>query len=132
VEQQEDKRLTFDDYAGLSARQPALAALMSIFMFSLAGIPPFAGFFGKYYVFLAAVKADLTWLAIVGVLTSLVSVYYYLRLVVVMYFREGEADVDKKVPIPAVLAVSLAAALVIVLGIYPSLILDLTRTFFKV
>lgn len=132
VEQQEDKRLTFDDYAGLSARQPALAALMSIFMFSLAGIPPFAGFFGKYYVFLAAVKADLTWLAIVGVLTSLVSVYYYLRLVVVMYFREGEADVDKKVPIPAVLAVSLAAALVIVLGIYPSLILDLTKTFFKV
>jgi NADH-quinone oxidoreductase subunit N len=132
VEQQEDKGLTFDDYAGLSARQPALAALMSIFMFSLAGIPPFAGFFGKYYVFLAAVKADLTWLAIVGVLTSLVSVYYYLRLVVVMYFREGEADVDKKVPIPAVLAVSLAAALVIVLGIYPSLILDLTKSFFKV
>ncbi len=132
VEQQEDKRLTFDDYAGLSARQPAIAALMSIFMFSLAGIPPFAGFFGKYYVFLAAVRADMTWLAIIGVLTSLISVYYYLRLVVLMYFREGEADVDGKVPVPAVLAVSLAAVLVIALGIYPSLILELTKGFFKV
>ncbi|MEK6755088.1 MAG: NADH-quinone oxidoreductase subunit N [Bacteroidota bacterium] len=132
VEQQEDKGLTFDDYAGLSARQPALAALMSIFMFSLAGIPPFAGFFGKYYVFLAAVRADMTWLAIIGVLTSLISVYYYLRLVVLMYFREGEADVDGKVPVPAVLAVSLAAVLVIALGIYPSLILELTKGFFKV
>lgn len=132
VEQQDDKRLTFDDYAGLSARRPALAALMSIFMFSLAGIPPFAGFFGKYYVFLAAVKANMTWLAIVGVMMSLVSVYYYLRLVVLMYFREGEADIDQPVPAASMLAVVVAAVLVVVLGIYPSIIVDLTKGFFKI
>lgn len=132
VEQQEDKKLTFDDYAGFSARQPAAAVLMSVFMFSLAGIPPFAGFFGKYYVFLAAVKADMTWLAIIGVMTSLLSVYYYLRLVVLMYFREGESDVAAKVPIAAISAVTLAAVLVILLGIYPSLVVDLTKGFFKI
>jgi NADH-quinone oxidoreductase subunit N len=132
MEQKDDKKLTFDDYAGLSAKRPAVAALMSVFMFSLAGIPPFAGFFGKYYVFLAAVKADMTWLAIVGVLTSLVSVYYYLRLVVLMYFREGDADLDAPVPVSGMLAVCLAALLVLVFGLFPSLILDLSRGFFKI
>ena len=132
MERQDDKHLSFDDYAGLSARRPMLALLMSIFMFSLAGIPPFAGFFGKYYVFLAAVKANMTWLAILGVLTSLVSVYYYLRLVVLMYFREGEADLEKPAPLESVIALIVAAAFIVVLGLYPSLIVDLTRSFFKI
>jgi NADH-quinone oxidoreductase subunit N len=132
IEQQDDKKLTLDDYAGLASRRPLIAALMSIFMFSLAGIPPFAGFFGKYYVFLAAVKANMTWLAIIGVLTSLISAYYYLRLVVMMYFREGDADVEKAVPVTALVAVAAAALLVIVLGIFPSLVVDLTRGFFKI
>ena len=80
LERQEEKNLTFDDYAGLGARHPLIAALMSVFMFSLAGIPPFAGFFGKYYVFLAAVQSNLTWLAILGVLMSVVSLYYYMAV----------------------------------------------------
>ncbi|MCI0706337.1 MAG: NADH-quinone oxidoreductase subunit N, partial [Ignavibacteriae bacterium] len=129
MEKEEDKGLTFDDYAGLSSKRPALAALMSLFMFSLAGIPPFAGFFGKYYVFLSAVKADMTWLAVVGVLTSIISVYYYLRLVVVMYFREGEADVLVKPTRHAMLAIVIAALLVIQLGIYPSFIVELAQQF---
>ena len=62
-------------------------------MFSLAGIPPFAGFFGKYYVFIAAVKAHLTWLAIIGVIASVISVYFYLRIVVIMYFKSPETEV---------------------------------------
>ncbi|MCX6133638.1 MAG: NADH-quinone oxidoreductase subunit N [Ignavibacteriales bacterium] len=132
VEQKDDKRLTFDDYAGLSARRPGVAALMAVFMFSLAGIPPFAGFFGKYYVFLAAVRADLTWLAIVGVMTSLISVYYYLRLVVVMYFREGDADTDDQIPLVAFIAVAFAALMVLALGVYPSLLVEITRGFFKI
>jgi NADH-quinone oxidoreductase subunit N len=132
MERQDDKNLNFDDYAGLSARRPMLALLMSIFMFSLAGIPPFAGFFGKYYVFLAAVKANMTWLAILGVLTSLVSVYYYLRLVVLMYFREGDTDLEKPVPLESMIALAIAAAFIVVLGLYPSLIVDLTRSFFKI
>ena len=105
---------------------------MSMFMFSLAGIPPFAGFFGKYYVFLAAVKANMTWLAILGVMTSLISVYYYLRLVVLMYFREGDADVDRSVPAASAVALALAVAAIVVFGLYPSLIVDLTRSFFKI
>ena len=132
MERQDDKKLNFEDYEGLSARRPALAVLMTIFMFSLAGIPPFAGFFGKYYVFLAAVKANLTWLAILGVLTSLISVYYYLRLVVLMYFREGDADLDHSVPRRSMIALAIAAISIVVLGLYPSLIVDLTRSFFKI
>jgi NADH-quinone oxidoreductase subunit N len=132
IEHQDDTKLSFDDYAGLSARRPVVAALMSIFMFSLAGIPPFAGFFAKYYVFLSAVKADMTWLAIIGVMTSLISVYYYLRLVVLMYFRDGEGDIDQPVPFGSMFAVVVAAAFVVVLGIYPSLIVEITRGFFKI
>ncbi len=131
VEQRDDTKLTFDDYAGFSAQRPVVAAMLSMFMFSLAGIPPFAGFFGKYYVFLAAVKADLVWLAVIGVLTSVVSVYYYLRLVMVMYFRDGNATVEERVPGFALAAIGVVAALVVVLGLYPSLIVDLTKTFFK-
>ncbi len=127
MEHKEGKGLTFDDYAGLGTRRPALAAMMALFMFSLAGIPPFAGFFGKYYVFLAAIKADLIWLVIVGVLTSLVSVYYYLRLVVVMYFQTGEAEVAEQ-PSPAALAaVGIAAVLVIQLGLFPSIVVNLAQ-----
>lgn len=130
VEGENDSKLTFDDYAGLSTQQPALAACMALFMFSLAGIPPFAGFFGKYYVFLAAVKADMVWLAIVGVLTSLISVYYYLRLVVFMYFREGAATVSARLSPDTMTVIVLAALLILQLGIYPSLVVRLAQQVF--
>ncbi len=125
-EKQEDKNLTFDDYAGLGSRSPFLAALMSIFMFSLSGIPPFAGFFAKYYIFVSAIEADMTWLAIIGVLTSLVSVYYYLRLVVFMYFREGEVSLTTRASNLSIIALTAAALGVIQLGLFPSTVLDLT------
>ncbi|MBM4170021.1 MAG: NADH-quinone oxidoreductase subunit N [Ignavibacteria bacterium] len=124
VEDSNGQKLSYDDYAGFSAQRPFLAALMSIFMFSLAGIPPFAGFFGKYYVFLAAVKADMIWLAVLGVLTSLVSVYYYLRLVILMYFREGSGDVAVRPTWAAMLSIGFAAYLVIQFGIFPSIVVD--------
>ena len=130
MEGDDGSRLTFDDYAGLSSRRPYLALLMSVFMFSLAGIPPFAGFFGKYYVFLAAVKADMTWLAVIGVLTSLVSVYYYLRLVVHMYFREGRADLPATPAIPAMVSLTVAALAVLQLELFPGFVADLARTLF--
>ncbi len=136
-EKEEEKNLTFDDYVGLGYKKPFVAALMSIFMFSLSGIPPFAGFFGKYYVFTAAVKADLTWLAIIGVLTSVISVYYYLRLVVVMYFQEDEGGLTLA-PISSGFEVSklsltalvISAIGVIQLGILPSWIIDITQRLF--
>lgn len=129
MEGEDGKNLNLDDYAGLSAQRPVLAMLMAVFMFSLAGVPPFGGFFGKYYVFLAAVKANMTWLAIVGVLTSLVSAYYYLRLVVLMYFRDGKADVPVRPSFGAMVAIGVSALLILQLGIYPSAVVQLVQSF---
>ena len=130
VEREDDKNLNLDDYAGLSRQQPLVALLMAVFMFALAGVPPFAGFFGKYYVFFAAIKAHMTWLAVIGVLASLVSAYYYLRIVVAMYFREGQADVATR-PSRAALMVVLACAIaVLVLGLFPSSIVQIAQRFF--
>ncbi len=123
------KNLEYSDYAGLSARHPFLAATMAAFMFSLAGIPPFAGFFAKYYVFTAAVEAHLTWLAILGVLTSLVSVYYYLRLVVLMYFTEGEAGAGIEVTGRSSAVFVLSVAALLLLGIFPSALLSVINRF---
>jgi NADH-quinone oxidoreductase subunit N len=76
------------DLAGLSKTSPLMAAALAIFMFSMAGIPPMAGFFGKFYVFVAAVEAHMYGLAVIGVLTSVVGAYYYLRIVKLMYYDE--------------------------------------------
>ena len=130
VERDHSEGLGIDSYAGLSRRRPLLAGLMALFMFSLAGIPPFAGFFGKYYVFLAAIDARMTWLAIVGVLTSVVSAYYYLRIVVVMYFQDGEATPVSAPARPVLIALILSALMTLQFGIYPSAVLRLTHQLF--
>jgi NADH-quinone oxidoreductase subunit N len=87
---------TIADLAGLARTQPLVAAALGIAMFSMAGIPPLAGFFGKLYVFLAAVSAGLYALAVIGVLASVVSAIYYLRIVKIMYFDAGTAGFDKR------------------------------------
>jgi NADH-quinone oxidoreductase subunit N len=103
---------------------------MAVFMFALAGVPPFAGFFGKYYIFFAAIESHMTWLAIIGVLASLVSAYYYLRVVVLMYFREGHADVASKPSRAALAVVMICAVAVLVLGLFPSFIIQIAQRFF--
>jgi NADH-quinone oxidoreductase subunit N len=85
------------DLAGLSQSRPGLALALAIFMFSLSGVPPAAGFFGKLYVFLAAINAQLAWLAVIGVVTSVVSAFYYLRVVKVMYFDEPAPAFDRSI-----------------------------------
>jgi NADH-quinone oxidoreductase subunit N len=130
LESADGQNVTFDDYAGLSGKQPLLAGLMAIFMFSLSGVPPFAGFFGKYYVFAGAVQAGYTWLAIVGVLMSVVSAYYYLRLVVLMYFKEQVSLLDGKGAPLGVAALVLCAIALIELGIFPSTVVHVTTRFF--
>jgi NADH-quinone oxidoreductase subunit N len=97
-----------DDLAGLGRNQPLLALVMAVFMFSLAGIPPLAGFFGKFYVFMAAVNAGLYTLAIIGVLASVVGAVYYLRIIKIMYFDDpGEAfDQPVRAEMGAIMAVS--------------------------
>ncbi|MBI5476334.1 MAG: NADH-quinone oxidoreductase subunit N [Ignavibacteriales bacterium] len=124
LEKNEEKNLNLDDYQGLSKTNPALAAILSVFMFSLAGIPPFAGFFGKYYIFIAAVNADLTWLAILGVLTSVVSVYFYLRLVVLMYFKDGVV-VTPNIPAFNYVVLTIIMLAITGIGIYPSSVLSI-------
>ncbi len=112
-----------EDYAGLAKRQPVAAFLMLAFMASLAGIPPTAGFIGKFYLFMAAVKADLAWLAVVGVLFAAVSAYYYLRVVMVMYMREPEtAGAESRLVTSPALVVALVCAFagVLVFGLYPN------------
>ncbi|HJU20452.1 MAG TPA: NADH-quinone oxidoreductase subunit NuoN [Stellaceae bacterium] len=90
---------SISDLAGLSRVQPGLALAFGIFMFALTGIPPTAGFFGKLYIFLAAIDANLTWLAVIGVVTSVVGAFYYLRIVKVMYFDEPAAAFDRPLSI---------------------------------
>jgi NADH-quinone oxidoreductase subunit N len=114
-----------DDYAGLAARSPWLALAMSVFLFSLAGIPPTAGFMGKFFIFKAALQTGHMGLAIVGVLNSVVSVYYYLRPVVAMYMREpGENHaVSAARPVLHVLMLASILALLVV-GMLPGGLLD--------
>jgi NADH-quinone oxidoreductase subunit N len=89
LERAEGKGLALADYAGLGRRHPALAAAMTVFMLSLIGLPPTLGLVGKLYLFRAVIAGGYYGLAVIGVLTSLISAYYYLRVVVVMYMREG-------------------------------------------
>jgi NADH-quinone oxidoreductase subunit N len=96
LEQKEDKGLEITDYAGLGRKYPALAAAMTIFMLSLTGFPPTLGLVGKFYLFRAVLSGGYVGLAIIGVLTSLISAYYYLRVVVTMYMQEGEPETERE------------------------------------
>ncbi len=129
IESTDEKYLSIEDYSGFSNQNPLLAALLSIFMFSLSGIPPFAGFFGKYYVFISAIKANMTWLAIVGVLSSVVSVYFYLRIIVLMYFKKSETTLQFEESNTGLLGIVVSAMLVVVIGLAPGSIIDLISSF---
>jgi len=115
--------LNLDDYSGLGTKNPGLALAMAIFMFSLTGIPPTAGFIGKFYLFRAVVHADLIWLAIVGVITTLISAYYYLRIIVIMYMRPGDPEIHSESWLDT--TVMLTGVLCVVLGILPGPLLAL-------
>ena len=108
------------DFAGLWRSRPGLAGLMTVFLLSLGGFPPMAGFIGKWYIFSAAVQEGHYWLAIIGVLTSVVSVFFYLRIVVMMYMTEGAETVRPRLPATAVAGLALATIGVFYLGILPS------------
>jgi NADH-quinone oxidoreductase subunit N len=130
LEKESGENVSYEDYAGLGSRRPVLAAMLSCFMFSLTGMPPFAGFIGKYYLFASAVESKLTWLAILGVLTSLVSAYYYLRVVVFMYFREPGVTAEFRLPRLAMMSLGISTAGIVILGVLPSLVLNITRLLF--
>jgi NADH-quinone oxidoreductase subunit N len=119
-----EKHLQLDDFAGLGERQPVVAAVLSLFLLSLLGLPVTAGFLGKFYIFKAAVDSNLIWLAVVMAINSVIGAYYYIRLIVVMYMREPSAEIAATAPARFPLSVNVVLAIAvfgtIFLGVLPS------------
>jgi NADH-quinone oxidoreductase subunit N len=120
LEKAEGRGLEINDYAGLGRKYPALAAAMTVFMLSLTGIPPTLGFVGKFYLFSSVIAGGYYWLAIIGVVTSLISAYYYLRVVVMMYMREGAPERTSETWLNFTWGA--AAVLTVVLSFFPGFI----------
>jgi NADH-quinone oxidoreductase subunit N len=117
---------SISDLAGLARSDGTMAFFLAMMMFSLAGVPPLAGFFAKWYVFNAAIQSGLYTLAVIGVLASAVAAYYYLRIVKIMYFDEPAAAFDKPAPAPRIV-LAVTGLLVVLLFTYPGLFIDATR-----
>jgi NADH-quinone oxidoreductase subunit N len=133
VARKKDSYLNIYDYSGLAYQHPGLAAAMAVFMFALAGMPPTAGFVGKFYIFSAAIQAGYIWLAILGVMNSLISVYYYLRITVLMYMQPAEAELGPIAFTPGVTAcVALTAIATVLVGIFPGWFYDLAVNSVKI
>jgi NADH-quinone oxidoreductase subunit N len=128
LEQRQDRHLLLEDYGGLGFRYPLLGVAMALFMFSLSGLPPTAGFMAKFYVFGAAVEQGYIMLTVIGVLNSLISIYYYLRPIVLMYMEEPKAEVPALHLNPfLVTGVVLTILGTIQLGLFPSRLLGLAQ-----
>jgi NADH-quinone oxidoreductase subunit N len=123
-----EKNLTLDDYAGLAQRQPVAAAALSLYLLSLLGLPVTAGFFGKFYIFKAAVNSHLIWLAVLMAINSVIGAYYYLRVIVVMYMREGSAEAMAAAPVRFPMAVNVVLAVTAIgtvyFGLFPNQVLN--------
>jgi len=123
-----EENLTLEGFAGFGFKRPFLGVAMTIFLISLMGIPPTAGFSGKFYIFAGAVSSGYIWLAIIGVLNSAVSLYYYLRVIVFMYFKDPAEDFNWVAMSPgAVVSIIFAIVGVLYLGVLPGSIMDLAK-----
>ena len=131
IEGENDSRTDIDSYAGLNSKNPILSGFMALFMFALAGIPPMAGFFGKYYVFAGAIQSGLTWLALVGILSSVISVYFYLKVVVYMYFKPSVEEFTVEKNNSGLFAVVFCGLMTLVFGFFPDALLNLITSFLK-
>lgn len=125
LEKKEAHGLKLDDYNGLFSRSPWLAVAMAVFLLSLTGVPPTVGFSGKFFIFKAVLDADLLWLALIGIATSLVSAFYYLRVVVNMFMKPGEPELRRNVWLQATVWITALATLL--LGIFPGTVLALAE-----
>src|SRR6266568_5845347 len=123
-----EKNLSLDDYAGLSERQPVVAAALTLYLLSLLGLPVTAGFFGKFYIFKAAVNSHLVWLAVLMAMNSVIGAYYYLRVIVVMYMREPSAEAAALAPVRFPVGVSAVLLITfvgtILFGVYPNPVIN--------
>ena len=126
IERDDGSGVTLDDYRGLARQRPGLALLMAFFMLSLTGIPLTAGFIGKWYVFWSALDAGLGLLAVIGVLTSVIGAYYYVRVIVRMFLEEGEADIStERLPRALRLSLLVAGLGTLIFGVLPFLATDM-------
>jgi NADH-quinone oxidoreductase subunit N len=122
-------RDAIDGYRGLGYRSPLAAAVLALAMFSLAGIPPTAGFMAKFALFSAALRAGEVSLALVGIASALVAVFFYLRIVVVLYMKApAEPSEARSLSIPETLALAIPGLAILLLGVYPQPLLDLLKT----
>ncbi|MCZ6506684.1 MAG: NADH-quinone oxidoreductase subunit N [Acidobacteria bacterium] len=120
---------TYEDYAGLARRSPFLAAMMLIFMLALTGIPPTGGFFGKIYLFAAAVEAGWTWVAVIGVLASALSLYFYFGIVVQMYLKDSADTTPRPLEAPGLgVTIGFCALVTLLLGILPGPLVELAKS----
>ena len=121
-----DRHLSIKDFSGLASKQPMTAALLTVLMLSLIGVPLTGGFFGKFYIFKAALDSNLVWLTVLGLINSAIASYYYLHILVVMYMNEpGEATKDlEPMPLPLKAALMIPVLGTLVLGIYPTALLN--------
>jgi len=120
IEKSENHFLSNEDFAGFAKNRPVLALCLSVFLLSLAGLPPTLGFFGKFYLFSAAVSEGLVWLALWGVINSVISVYYYLRPIVMMYMRDGEANIADHPQQATTVTVVISAIFILIVGLFSS------------
>ena len=123
--EKEESGLGFEDYRGLATRHPWLAAAMTLFMISMAGFPPTAGFIAKYGLFSAAVANGYIWLVVIAVINTLVSVYYYIRLIVNMYMEEERKALYPVSTMPARMLIGILAIFVIIFGVAPGYLLEM-------
>ncbi len=121
----EDENAVVDSFNGMAKRNPFLAFCMTISMLSLAGIPPLAGFFGKYYLFTTAFDSGYIWLVLVAVLTSLIGIYYYFKIIIAMFLKSTEKNGVIKVPTLHTVVLAICVILSLLLGIFPGLLVDL-------
>lgn len=128
LERREYAGETVADYAGLARRSPFLAAMMLLFMIALTGIPPTGGFVGKFYLFAAAVQGGWNWVALIGVLTSAISLYYYFRIVLNMYLRDSSQSTPVPLQAPALVgAIAFCALATLALGIFPGPFIEFAK-----
>jgi NADH-quinone oxidoreductase subunit N len=125
LEKKQGEGVLLDDYKGMFKRSPGWALALSVFLLSLAGIPPTAGFVAKFYIFRAAVDAGIVWLAIVGVITAVVSTYYYLRVIYFMFMFEGEAEITAHPAVKWGVAIMLIVTLWV--GLMPNSLFEITQ-----
>ena len=128
LSQKGDEFIQINDYAGLGYKQPLLAIAMTLFMLSMAGVPPMAGFVGKFYIFSAAMKSGYVGLAVIGVINSVISVYYYLRITVIMYMKEPTRDFSPLTISPLIVAAIVISVVgTLQLGIFPSKVMEIVQ-----